>query len=127
MNNMANQEKLDLSDLVPSDGTAAQEIGFSVPESYNASSILFENLDKGFGDKIALYSDEGNRTYRELCDEACRFGNALLSCGLNQGDRVMIVLNDGPHYPAAAFGAIRAGRSVAILCRPTGGGRRRAA
>ncbi len=109
MNEMATQEAIQVEDLVPRDGTAAREIGFSVPEVYNASALLFDNLDKGLADKVAVFSDEGNRTYAALCEDACRHGNALLALGLTRGDRVLVVLNDGPAYPAAAFGAIRAG------------------
>ncbi|WP_425404533.1 benzoate-CoA ligase family protein [Hwanghaeella sp.] len=109
MNDMAAQDSIQIKDLVPRDGEAAREIGFTVPNRYNASAILFDNLDKGLAEKIAVYSDEGNRTYAALCEEACRYGNALLSLDLKRGDRVLIVLNDGPAYPAAAFGAIRAG------------------
>lgn len=109
MNEMSKQEVIQIEDLVPRDGSAAREIGFTISESYNASAILFDNLDKGLADKVAVYSDEGSVTYKALCDDACRFGNALLSLGLQRGDRVLIVLNDRPAYPAAAFGAIRTG------------------
>ena len=33
-----------ISDLVPRDNPGAREIGFTIPESYNASRILFDNL-----------------------------------------------------------------------------------
>jgi len=115
MNERALQNSVQIKDLVPRDGDAAREIGFTIPETYNASAILFDNLDKGLSDKIAVYSDEGNVTYAALCQDACRYGNALLSLGLARGDRVLIVLNDGPAYPAAAFGAIRAGLAPVFL------------
>ena len=38
-----------------------------------------------------------------------RFGAGLLSLGLQRGDRVLLFLDDTPAYPAALFGAIRAG------------------
>ena len=34
---------------------------------------------------------------------------ALLSLGLTRGDRVLLFLDDTPAYPAAFFGAVRAG------------------
>ncbi|MET0652019.1 MAG: benzoate-CoA ligase family protein, partial [Hyphomicrobiaceae bacterium] len=37
------------------------------------------------------------------------FGAGLLSLGLQRGDRVLLFLDDTPAYPAAIFGAIRAG------------------
>jgi acetyl-CoA synthetase len=40
----------EISDLVPRDNPGAREIGFAIPESYNASRILFDNLSHGRGD-----------------------------------------------------------------------------
>ncbi|MBO9112569.1 MULTISPECIES: benzoate-CoA ligase family protein [Rhizobium/Agrobacterium group] len=91
------------------------EIGFSVPDRYNASAILFDNLVAGRSGKTAIYCRAGNTTYGELCAEAARFGNALISLGLARGDRVVLLLNDTSFYPAAYFGAVRAG-FVPILC-----------
>ncbi|MFK4386313.1 benzoate-CoA ligase family protein [Bradyrhizobium sp. USDA 223] len=96
-------------DQVPADSEGAREIGFAVPDIYNASRILFENLAKGRGHKRALIGPAGTRTYAELCDEACRWGNGLASLGLKRGDRVLLFLDDTPAYPAAFFGAVRAG------------------
>ncbi len=103
------QPRSPLVDTVPDDCPGSREIGFSCPEYYNASTILFDNLDKGRSGKTAIFSPSGNRTYGQLCAEAARFGNALLSLGLEAGDRVLMFLDDTPAYPAALFGAIRAG------------------
>lgn len=96
-------------DQVPRDCAGAREIGFSLPEQYNASRILFDNLARGNGDRLALTGPGGQRTYAELCTEAARWGNGLLSLGLGRGDRVLLFLDDTPAYPAAFFGAVRAG------------------
>lgn len=98
-----------VADQVPPDGAGAREIGFAIPQSYNASRILFDNLAAGRGDRLALTGPAGARTYRELCAEACRWGNGLASLGLRRGDRVLLFLDDTPAYPAAFFGAVRAG------------------
>lgn len=99
----------EIRDQVPADGAGAREIGFAVPDAYNASRVLFDNLARGRGDKLALIGPAGTRTYAELCEEACRWGNGLASLGLNRGDRVLLFLDDTPAYPAAFFGAVRAG------------------
>jgi benzoate-CoA ligase family protein len=98
-----------IADLVPDDAPGAAEVGFVCPERYNASEILFHNLEVGRGDGVAVYSDRGNRTYRELCADAARFGNGFLALGLAPADRVLLFLDDTPAYPAAFFGAVRAG------------------
>src|SRR5437879_5085632 len=98
-----------IADPVPPDSAGAREIGFFIPERYNASEILFANLTLGRGDRLAVTGPAGRRTYRELCGDAARWGNTLLSLGLRRGDRVLMFLDDTPCYPAAFFGAVRAG------------------
>ncbi|MEI9926347.1 MAG: benzoate-CoA ligase family protein [Bradyrhizobium sp.] len=99
----------EIDDRVPLNCAGAREIGFAMPERYNASRVLFDNLSKGHGDRIALTGPAGTRSYRELCNEGSRWGNGLLSLGLKRGDRILMFLDDTPAYPAAFFGAVRAG------------------
>ncbi|MBR0826586.1 benzoate-CoA ligase family protein [Bradyrhizobium manausense] len=99
----------EIRDQVPADSPGAREIGFAVPQIYNASRVLFDNLTSGRGDKLALIGPAGTRTYAELCADACRWGNGLASLGLQRGERVLLFLDDTPAYPAAFFGAVRAG------------------
>ena len=98
-----------LKDKVQQNSPGSREIGFILPDRYNASAILFDNLKSGRGNRIALYSSGKKLTYSELCMHSCRIGNALLSQGLKRGDRVMMFLNDTPDYAAAVFGTLRAG------------------
>jgi benzoate-CoA ligase family protein len=98
-----------INDHVPVDSPGAREIGFTIPFRYNASRILFDNLAKGRGDRLALIGPAGSRSYAELCAEACRWGNGFTSLGLKRGDRILMFLDDTPAYPAAFFGAVRAG------------------
>ena len=100
---------LEITDAVPSDSPGALEIGFTIPQQYNASRILFDNLSLGRGDRLALTGPAGTRSYAELCAEASRWGHGLQSLGLKRGDRVLMFLDDTPAYPAAFFGAVRAG------------------
>jgi len=95
-------------DAVPKDAPGSQEIGFSVPSTYNASAILFDNLERA-GSRCAIMGPAGSRTYAALAGDACGYGAGLLSLGLKRGDRVLLFLDDTPAYPAALFGAIRAG------------------
>lgn len=98
-----------IKDLVSDAEPCAREIGFSVPERYNASEVLFENLWRGNGSKVAVRGPGGTLTYAELCSYAARAGNLLLSLGLKPGERLLLHLDDTPAYPAFLFGAIRAG------------------
>jgi benzoate-CoA ligase family protein len=98
-----------INDGVPSDSPGAREIGFAIPARYNASRILFDNLAKGNGERLALTGPAGPRSYAQLCREACRWGHGFQSLGLQRGDRILMFLDDTPAYPAALFGAVRAG------------------
>jgi len=100
---------LEIADGVPPDSPGAIEIGFSIPARYNASRILFDNLAKGRGERPALVGPGGTQNYAQLCAEASRWGHGLASLGLNRGDRILMFLDDTPAYPAAFFGAVRAG------------------
>ncbi|MBA4036024.1 MAG: benzoate-CoA ligase family protein, partial [Bradyrhizobium sp.] len=95
----------DIADQVPRDSPSACEIGFSLPESYNASRILFDNIVHGRGERLALTGPGGTRTYAQLCAEASQWGHGFQSLGLKRGDRILMFLDDTPAYPAAFFGA----------------------
>jgi acetyl-CoA synthetase len=98
-----------IADAVPADSPGAKEIGFAIPQTYNASRILFDNLGKGHGNRLALTGPLGTRSYAELCADVSRWGHGFISLGLKRGDRILMFLDDTPAYPAAFFGAVRAG------------------
>ena len=92
----------------PSIAALADSVGFRLPEQYNASRLLWDNLaDKAA--KTAVISDSGTWTYQELAHEAARIGNSLLAAGLEPGARVLLFMDDEPAYAAAIMGAMRAG------------------
>jgi benzoate-CoA ligase family protein len=99
----------EIADQVPPDSPGALEIGFNIPQRYNASRILFHNLANGRGARTALIGPAGKRSYLELCAEASRWGHGFQSLGLQRGDRILMFMDDTPAYPAAFFGAVRAG------------------
>jgi benzoate-CoA ligase family protein len=102
-------------DPVPLNTLGAMALGFAPPERYNAASILFDNIAKGNGDRIALIGPTGDRTYTQLCAEAAQVGNALKAFGCVRGERVICLLDDTPDYPAVIFGAMRAGFVPVLL------------
>lgn len=104
-----------LNDPVVWDNPAAFEIGFAVPERYNASDILFQNTVPERASRIAILGPADELTYAQLCTNAARWGNALLSLGLSRGERVVFLLDDSLSCPAAFFGAVRAGFVPVLL------------
>ena len=81
----------------------------NLPAQYNASEVLFHNLDAGRGDKVAIYWQDQQVTYSALAETACRLGNAIGDLGVEAGSRVMMLLMDTPAFPATFFGTMRAG------------------
>lgn len=98
-----------IEDPVGPDTSGAAEIGFLVPARYNASAVLFDNLEDGRGEHTAVLSGDVRLSYGGLCALASQAGNALAQMGLARADRVVMLLDDTPVYPAAFFGAVRAG------------------
>lgn len=92
----------------------AAEIGFDKAAHPNCSAILFDNLPAN-ADRIAVTGPAGTLTYGELCAEAARWGHAFRAFGLARGARIAFFLDDTPAYPAAFFGAVRAGFVPVLL------------
>lgn len=86
----------------------AAEIGFDLPQQYNASRLLWDNLAERAGSPAILH-DNGDWTYGELAAEAARIGNHLLAAGAAPGDRILLFMEDEPAYVAAIMGTMRAG------------------
>ena len=54
----------EIADQVPPDNPGAREIGFTIPERYNASRILFDNLATAAASSLAL---TGPGRHAQLC------------------------------------------------------------
>ena len=109
----ADQEQ-EISDPVMDSAPGAIEIGFDRKAHPNCSSILWDNLARN-PDRIAVVGPAGSMTYAELIAEASRWGNAFTAAGLKRGERIPFFLDDTPVYPAAFFGAVRAGFVPVLL------------
>jgi acetyl-CoA synthetase len=94
------------------------DIKWFVNAKLNITENIFEKNLFINGDSPAIIwepndpSEEGRTiTYRELCEEVCRFGNALKSKGIKKGDRVIIYM---PMVPEAAVAMLACARIGAI-------------
>jgi long-chain acyl-CoA synthetase len=65
-----------------------------------------------FPRRQAIYFEGYRLNYRKLNWQANRFANALLSLGLQKGDRVMLLLPNTPQLIIAYFGILKAGGVV---------------
>jgi benzoate-CoA ligase family protein len=81
-----------------------------IPQYYNVTSKLIDdNVDKGMGEKIAVYYKDQTYTYRGMQQLINKVGNALTILGVHMEERVMLVMNDSPEAVASFLGAIKIG------------------
>ncbi len=71
-----------------------------------------------FPNQTAIYFHGARLSYRQLSEQADRFGNALRGLGVDKGDRAMLLLPNLPQTVIAYFGALRAGATV-VFTSPT--------
>jgi 2-aminobenzoate-CoA ligase len=87
---------------------------FQYPKYLNAAVELTDrNVEKGFGDHIALIGNGRQRTYKELADWSNRLAHALVeNYGVKPGNRVLIRSGNNPALVAAWLAATKAGAVV---------------
>ena len=83
-------------------------------ELFNLASYFVDrHLVEGRGGWTAIVCEARRYTYAEIAALVNRAGNAFARAGVQPGDRVLIVVADGPEFVAAYFGAIKIG-AVAV-------------
>lgn len=88
----------------------------SFPERFNmADYFLYHNLEEGREDKVCIYYEDQQFTYKETAYAANRAGNALREAGLDIEDRVLIALPDCPQFVWTWFGAARIGSVITMV------------
>jgi benzoate-CoA ligase len=86
----------------------------SVSESFNlVDHFVDRHIREGRGRKIAIRYGDGSRTYAELAVAVNRAGNGLLSLGLEEEQRVLLLLPDCPEFAIAYFAVMKVG-AVAV-------------
>jgi long-chain acyl-CoA synthetase len=68
-----------------------------------------------FGARVGSRIMDSQMSYRELNDAVNRFAAALQQLGVNQGDRVGIIMPNCPQFVISFYGVLRAG-GVAVPC-----------
>ena len=82
-----------------------------------ADFFLDARVREGRGDRIALITDAGRLSYREVQALANRYANVLSAAGVAPEQRVIIALPDGPACVAALFGILKIG-AVVVMVNP---------
>lgn len=75
----------------------------------NSGTLVDRRLEAGHADKVAIRCAGESVTYEQLHDRICRVGNVLEELGVGREDRVLMILDDSPTFPALFLGAMRCG------------------
>ena len=85
-----------------------------MPERFNlAEHLVDRHLREGRADKTAIVCEGRSLTYAELAEQVQRVAGGLRDLGVDSGDRVLLLLPDGPEFIAVFLGCIRIG-AVAV-------------
>src|SRR5467141_921650 len=86
------------------------------PERFNmADYFLYHNVEEGRENKTCLYFEDQTYTYGDTARMSNRAGNALRELGVNQENRILIILPDCPEFVWTWFGAARIGAVIAMV------------
>src|SRR5262245_28689245 len=80
----------------------------------NLSVYLPESANK-YPDASALVCDDTTRSYSALANDVARFADYLTYGGLQPGDRVGVMLPNGPEFAVVFYGVLHAGGVVVPL------------
>ena len=78
-------------------------------------SVLLEESARSVPDKDALVIGERRMIFSELDAEAARFANALMSLGVEPGEKVAVMVPNLPEFVVAYYGILKAGAVVVPL------------
>jgi benzoate-CoA ligase family protein len=88
--------------------------GIELPDRYNlVDHFVDRHIRESRGDKTAILAGDRRVTYREIAEQVNRVGNGLLALGLQEEQRVLLLLPDLPEFVAAYFGTMKIG-AVAV-------------
>src|SRR5437867_3551192 len=77
--------------------------------SSNVSLLLDHQVDEGRGEKIAVICGDERVTYGDLLGRTERVARSLHDHGVRREERVLLLLDDTPGFPATFLGANRIG------------------
>ena len=78
-------------------------------ERLNASTLLDRNLEAGRAAETALLTTDGQVSYGDLASLTAAVASYLLDLDVQREQRVLMILDDSPAFPATFLGAMRIG------------------
>ncbi len=79
------------------------------PRFNAAVPFIDRHLVDGRGDRPAILTARETVTYGALAENVNRWGNLLLARGIGAGERLLMVIKDGPEFFYLFWGAVKAG------------------
>jgi benzoate-CoA ligase family protein len=85
------------------------------PDELNlASYYLYNRLDEGRGERVALRFGDQTFTYQEVATQSLAVATVLHDAGLAKGERALLILRDIPAFAWSFFGTLTAGGVIAM-------------
>ena len=85
-------------------------VKLELPDRYNlVDHFVDRHIREDRGEKTAIVSGDRRITYGEIAEQVNRVGNGLLHLGLQQEQRVLLVLPDIPEFVVAYFATMKIG------------------
>src|SRR3954452_19670789 len=75
----------------------------------NSGTLVDRRLEAGHGGRVAIRCAGEELTYAQLHGRICAAGTLLSELGVRREDRVLMILDDTPAFPALFLGAMRMG------------------
>ncbi|MBW1667526.1 MAG: benzoate-CoA ligase family protein [Deltaproteobacteria bacterium] len=85
-----------------------------VEEQLNVASYFLEHNMEAKGQRVAIYYDNLEYTYKDVLLLTNQMGNALKSLGVEPENRVYMVLSDSPEFVACYYAALKIGAIPSI-------------
>lgn len=82
------------------------------PQNYNASEVLFSNLEE---DRIAITCEGKDVNYKELKVQSNQAGNLFKNLNIPPRSVIVMLLESRPIFPITFFGGVKAGYIMAIV------------
>jgi benzoate-CoA ligase len=89
-------------------------MSLDLPDRYNLADYFVDrHLREGRGEKVAIRCGARALTFADIAEKVNRAGNGLLSLGMQEEQRVMLLLPDVPEFAVAYFATMKIG-AVAV-------------
>jgi benzoate-CoA ligase family protein len=89
---------------------SGERLEVSLPERLNLGSFFLDvNLERGRGDKTAIYFKGGTCSFGDLWRLTNRIGNILKELGVEPENRVVLILEDSPEWIATWLAVMKIG------------------